>query len=102
MKSKNFFYRLIPPRPDFPFTMDPDEQSMMKDHSSYWDCELSKGNAVALGPVLSESGAFGIGILCADSHEEAEGLVKSDPAISRKMGFTYELSPMLGLKRADR
>ena len=87
MKAKNFFYRLIPPRPDFPSTMTPEESAMMKSHPAYWDAELAKGHAIALGPVAAKSGAFGIGILCADSLEEAEGFVTADPAIARQLGF---------------
>ena len=97
---KYFFYKLVPPRPDFAFTMTSEESAMMGQHSRYWDEMIAKGNALALGPVAATTGVFGIGILQADSFDAASSLVREDPAIKAQFGFTSELSPMLGLKKS--
>ncbi len=95
---KYFFYKLIPPRPDFAFTLTPAETAMMQEHSRYWDRVIAAGGAVTLGPVGDPAGVYGIGVIQAETLEIAQGLVRADPALQAETGCTSELHPMLGIK----
>ena len=56
-------FRLVPPRPDFRFTMSDDERSTMLDDVAYWTRLAGKGSVLAFGPVADPDGPFGIGIV---------------------------------------
>jgi hypothetical protein len=92
-----FVYKLIPPRPDFPFTMSDAERSTMIEHVEYWTGLAGAGRAVAFGPVNDPAGGYGIGLVLADDLRDAERLRDSDPAIRSPHGFTAEILPMLQL-----
>ena len=90
-----FVYRLIPPRPDFAFTMSDDELATMLEHVQYWTGLASDGRALAFGPVDDPAGGYGIGIVLADDLHDAERLRDDDPAIRSPHGFRTEIVPML-------
>lgn len=92
-----FVFRLVPPRPSFPFDMSPDERATMIDHVGYWTGLAEQGRVLAFGPVGDPGGAYGIGIVLAGSQAEAEALRDLDPAIRSAQGFTTEIAPMLRL-----
>jgi hypothetical protein len=46
-----FVFRLIPPRPDFAFTMSDDERATMNEQVGYWSGLAEQGKALAFGPV---------------------------------------------------
>jgi len=93
----NFFYRLNPPRPTFPFDISDEERAAMGAHAQYWTDQSRNGAVIGIGPVKTETGAYGIGILVADDLEAAERLVANDPILLANYGFSSEVSPMLGL-----
>ena len=90
-----FVFRLIPPRPIFPFDMSTGERATMMEHVEYWSALTEQGLVLAFGPVGDPRGAFGIGL--AESRTEAEALRDRDPAIKSPYGLTTEIDPMLRL-----
>jgi len=94
---KGFVFRLIPPRPDFAFTMNDDESATMTSHVGYWSGLAAQGKALAFGPVNDPNGAYGIGIVLAENDAEALALRDSDPALLSSRGFRTEIAPMLSL-----
>lgn len=93
--SRYFFFKLVPPRTTFPADMTPDEGVAMKEHSDYWRAHAKAGRAVIFGPVADPSGAWGLGTVEVQSTEEAEALADADPIILAKLGFRYEVLPLM-------
>ena len=98
---KNWLVRLIPPRPDFAWTMSEAERETMTAHIAYWSGLADDGRAVAFGPVADPAGPHGIGVVLADSDEGAAALRDSDPAMLSPYGFRTEIVPMLSLVTRD-
>lgn len=94
---KGFVLRLIPPRPDFAFTMSDAERATMDEHIGYWSGLAAEGRALAFGPVADRDGPYGIAIVVAENHSAAEAMVSGDPALATPHGFRTELTPMLAL-----
>jgi hypothetical protein len=94
---KGFVFRLVPPRPDFAFTMSDEERATMASHVRYWSGLAEQGKVLAFGPVDDPSGAYGIGIVLAEDHGEAVVLRDGDPALLSSHGFHTEIAPMLSL-----
>ena len=93
-EKKYVLYRLLPPRPDFAFTMTPEEAAVMQEHGDYWDRLLAEGTAVVFGPVAEPSGAWGLGVLEVDDPADAERVREADPAVVSGR-LTAELHPMV-------
>ena len=91
---KPFLYRLLPPRPNFPQDMTPEEAAIMQAHGVYLRGLAAKGEALAFGPVLDPKGAWGVGIFQVASAERMEEIARNDPAILSGRGFAYEVLPM--------
>lgn len=89
-----FFYRLNPPRSTFPGDMSPTEAKAMGDHVVYWTGHMRAGAILAFGPVMAPSGAFGVGLVKADSIDAAKTLVDADPVILANLGFSTDVFPM--------
>jgi uncharacterized protein YciI len=96
-----FLFRLIPPRPTFSLDMSTDERATMMEHVEYWSALTEQGRVLAFGPVGDPRGAYGIGIVLAESKTEAEGLRDRDPAIRSHHGFMTEIAPILRLVTPD-
>jgi uncharacterized protein YciI len=92
-----FVFRLVPPRPDFAFTMSDDERSTMLEHVAYWSGLTDQGAALAFGPVNDPNGPYGIGIILAKDLDAAEELRDGDPALASPHGFRTEIAPMMRL-----
>ena len=69
----------------------------MVEHVEYWSALTKQGRVLAFGPVGDPHGAYGIGIVLAETQSEAELLRDGDPAIRSRHGFTTEIAPMLRL-----
>ena len=95
MSDKHYFlYKLVPPRPDFAFTMSPAEAAVMEAHGDYWDGLLAGGTAVVFGPVAEPTGAWGLGVLEVDDPADAERVREDDPAVTTGT-LTAEIHPMV-------
>ncbi|MGN6341558.1 MAG: YciI family protein [Ginsengibacter sp.] len=90
---KHFFYKLIPPRPDFHLHQSENERAIMQQHGAYWAGLAADKKAIIYGPVFHKEGVFGIAVIASESEEEAKNIANNDPAILSKI-HTYELSPM--------
>ena len=82
MRAKLFLFRLLPPRADFAQTLTPAEQDAMTRHQAYWQQLLAEGRVGVYGPVADPEGVWGMGVIRADSHEDALAVGQKDPAIT--------------------
>ncbi|PTT03267.1 YciI family protein [Pseudomonas sp. HMWF006] len=93
---KYYLCKFIPPRSDFLSTMSVDEQKWMKQHGNYLNDLLKKGLIVAHGPVIDETGGYGVSLYqIADDQDIAE-LTSQDPIVKNGVGH-YEHYTMLHL-----
>lgn len=97
LASKIFHCRLIPPRPDFAFTMTEEERALMGRHADYLRGRLRDGTMIMAGPVADPAGPWGLLILRAGSEAEARAVTEADPVSSSGRGFRYEILPMLSV-----
>jgi uncharacterized protein len=89
--QKSIFVKFPAPRPNFHNEMTEKEKELMQGHSAYWATLLLEGKALATGPILDPSGAFGFGVLLTENENEAREWVKNDPAQQINV---FELFPM--------
>jgi uncharacterized protein YndB with AHSA1/START domain len=94
-QRKYYLVRLVPPRPDFAYTLTPDERAMMNAHAAYWRGQMARGNVVVFGPVNDPAGNWGLGVLRVGSEDELTAFQSHDPAMLAGCGFRYESAPML-------
>jgi uncharacterized protein YciI len=92
---KIFHCRLIPPRPDFTFTMTEEERELMGRHADYLRGKLREGTMILAGPVADPAGPWGLLILRVGSEAEARVVTDGDPVSSSGRGFHYEILPMI-------
>jgi uncharacterized protein YciI len=86
-----FFLKLVPTRPTFAQDMSDEERTVMQQHGAYWAGLMKQGKVHVFGPVFDPKGAFGMGVVMADSEEEVRDLTEKDPA--SKINH-YEYYPM--------
>ncbi len=92
--SNHYVYRLIPPRPTFHEDMNDEERAIMTRHAAYWSELIEQGGVIVYGPVVDSSGSWGLGVIHAESEDEARALPEADPAVSSGMA-TFEIGTML-------
>jgi len=91
---------LRPPRKTFPADATETEIATVKAHFAYLQAALADGSLVLAGRTQENQNPIGLVILEAPSREEAERIVKEDPAITSGL-FSYELRPYeVALQRA--
>ncbi|RWD89411.1 YciI family protein [Mesorhizobium sp.] len=90
-----FHCRMIPPRPDFAFTMTEEERSLMNAHADYLRGQLRAGTMMLAGPVADPAGPWGLLILRVGSEAEARAVTDGDPVVRSGRGFRYEILPMM-------
>ena len=94
---KIFHCRLIPPRPDFAFTMTEEERALMGQHADYLRGRLRDGTMIMAGPVADPAGPWGLLILRVGSEAEARAVTDADPVSRSGRGFRYEILPMISV-----
>jgi uncharacterized protein len=77
-----FVFRLKAPRPTFALDMTDEERAVMARHAAYWQPMVDSGRMVIFGPVLDESGSWGLGVVEADDEEEIRAFAGGDPAVT--------------------
>ena len=75
-----FVFRLMPHRPTFALDMSDEEREIMSRHAAHWKPLIDSGQMVVFGPVLDETGSWGLGIVEADE-AEVRALAALDPAV---------------------
>ena len=77
-----FVFRLKAPRPNFAFDMTDEEREIMGQHAAYWQPYLDSDQMVILGPVLDDTGSWGLGVVEADDEDELRAFAARDPAVT--------------------
>ncbi|WP_150294727.1 YciI family protein [Pseudomonas extremaustralis] len=94
---KYYLCKFVPPRADFLSTMSADEQEWMKQHGLYLNDLLKKGLIVAHGPVIDETGGYGVSLYQISNDQDVAELTSQDPIVKNGVGH-YEHYTMLHLK----
>jgi uncharacterized protein len=89
--KKHFFLKLVPSRPTFAQDMSDEERTIMVQHAAYLTSLMHQGKVRVFGPVFDPAGAYGMGVVEADSEEEVHALIAKDPAAQINR---YEVYPM--------
>lgn len=77
-----FVLRLIAPRPDFATSMTDAEREIMGRHAVHWAPLVEAGRMVVFGPVLSETGSFGLAVVEGDDEDEVRAFAAQDPVVT--------------------
>jgi uncharacterized protein len=77
-----FVLRLIAPRPTFALDMTDEERAVMERHAAHWQPYLQSGQMVIFGPVLDDSGSWGLGVVEADDEDELRAFAARDPVVT--------------------
>jgi uncharacterized protein YciI len=94
-----FVFRIICPRPSFALDMSDEEREIMGRHAAHWQPLIDSGQMVVFGPVLDDTGSWGLGVVEADDEEELRAFAASDPVVTTGTA-RIELGKMLvGLVR---
>lgn len=96
---QQYLYRIQPIRVDMLLEATPDEQRIVAQHFDYLKELYQKGIVLLAGRTLNtDMSSFGIVILQASSPEEAEQIMKNDPAVDqgvmRAELFPYRIALM--------
>ena len=97
---RQFFVKLIPPRPTFHLDMSDHEKNLMQHHALYWKELLAQGTALIFGPVLDPKGVYGMGVIEAEDQDHVRLLCEHDPTVQAHLN-SFEIAPMNAtIKRA--
>ena len=97
-----FVFRLIASRPTFALDMSAEEREIMGRHAAHWQQFIDSGQMVTFGPVLDDTGSWGLGVIEADDEEELRAFAAEDPAVTSGIA-ELELGKMLtGFVRPQR
>ena len=77
-----FVFRLKAPRPTFSFDMSEDESEIMGRHAAYWRQYIDSGRMVVFGPVLDDTGSWGLGVIETKDEDELRAFAEGDPAVT--------------------
>src|SRR5215471_15633334 len=77
-----FVFRLTAPRPTFALDMSDEEREIMRRHAAYWQPLVDDGRMVVFGPVLDDTGSWGLGVVEADDEDEIREFASGDPAVT--------------------
>jgi len=77
-----FVFRLIAPRPNFALDMSEEERGVMGRHAAYWQPLVDEGRMVVFGPVLDDTGSWGLGVVEADDEDELRRFAAGDPVVT--------------------
>ena len=89
-----FVFRLKAPRATFALDMTPEEQEIMARHAAYWQPWIDSGRMVVFGPILDDTGSWGLGVVEADNEDELRAHAAEDPAVTTGTG-EIEIGKML-------
>ena len=77
-----FVFRLQAPRPNFALDMSEEEREIMGRHAAYWQPLVEAGRMVVFGPVLDDTGSWGLGVVEADDEDEIRAFANGDPVVT--------------------
>ena len=70
------------------------EREIMGQHAAYWQPYLDSHQMVVFGPVLDDTGSWGLGVVEADDEDELRAFAAGDPAVTSGTA-SIELGRML-------
>jgi uncharacterized protein YciI len=101
MRKQNYFVKLIPPRPTFPFDMTSEERALMMEHAKYTHEKFAAGKVLVFGPVMAREGAFGMAVFEVADETELRAIIENDPTVRAGLN-KFEFHPMkLGAAQAS-
>jgi uncharacterized protein YciI len=77
-----FVLRLAAPRPTFAVDMSDEEREIMGRHAAFWQPYIDSGQMVVFGPVLDDTGSWGLGVIEAEDEDELRAFASRDPAVT--------------------
>src|SRR5437763_4994424 len=77
-----FVFRLKAPRPTFALDMSDEEREIMGQHAAYWQPYLDSNRMVVFGPVLDDTGSWGLGVVESEDEDELRAFAARDPAVT--------------------
>jgi uncharacterized protein YciI len=90
-----YFIRIVPPRAMSLPHMRPDELEVIDAHVAYWADLMERGHVLAFGPVADDTGNYGVGVIRAETAEQARAIADGDPAVTTPLlSFTTSVTPM--------
>ena len=89
-----FVFRLKGPRPNFALDMTDDEREIMGRHTAHWQSYIDSGLMVVFGPVLDDTGSWGLGVVEAEDEDEVRAFAARDPVVTSRTA-DIEIGTML-------
>jgi len=77
-----FVFRLQAPRPTFALDITDEEREIMGRHAAYWQRFIDSGQMVVFGPVLDDTGSWGLGVVEAENEDELRAFAAGDPVVT--------------------
>jgi uncharacterized protein YciI len=62
--------------------MTDDEREIMGQHAAHWQPVIDSGAMVVFGPVVDESGSWGLSVVEADDEDELRAFADRDPVVT--------------------
>ena len=87
-------FRLITPRPTFALDASESERAIMGRHAQHWQPLIDSGHMIVFGPVLDDTGSWGLGVIETDDEEELRSFVAEDPFVVTGTG-SIEIGKLL-------
>lgn len=89
-----FVLRLLAPRPNFALDMTEAERAIMGRHAAHWQPFIDSGQMVVFGPVLDDTGSFGLAVVDAEDEDELREFAAGDPVVTTGTA-KFEVGKML-------
>jgi uncharacterized protein len=77
-----FVIRLKAPRPTFALDMSEAEREIMGRHAAHWQPFIESGQMVVFGPVLDDSGSWGLAVIESEDEGAIQAHASDDPVVS--------------------
>lgn len=77
-----FVFRLQASRPTFALDANDEEREIMGRHAAHWRPYVESGRMVVFGPVLDDTGSYGLGVIEAEDEDELRRFAEADPAVT--------------------
>lgn len=84
-----FVMRLNGPRPTFALDMNDEEREVMGRHAAHWQPYIECGQMIVFGPVMDDSGSWGIAVIEAEDEAELRAHSDEDPVITSGIGAVH-------------
>ena len=62
--------------------MSDDEREIMGRHAAYWQKYIDSGRMVVFGPVLDDTGSWGLGVIEAEDEDELRAFAAGAPVVT--------------------